>query len=107
MGLLRLYNGERNDTRGVSNMRASVLRSRRSASSSCAGARTAMRHKFLMHMIIETRNDRDAAEIAKKLKEILEGSMGRMAIESQGIRLARVDGKPDGQPLVYAPKREP
>lgn len=61
----------------------------------------------MMHMIIETRNDHDAVEIAKKLKEILEGSMGRMAIESQGIRLARADGQPDGQPVVYAPKREP
>ena len=105
--MLRLYNSERNDTRGVSNMRASVLRSCRSAPSFCAGACTAMKHKFLMHMIIETRNDHDAAEIAKKLKEILEGSMGRMAIESQGIRLARADGQPDGQPVVYAPKREP
>jgi hypothetical protein len=62
-----------------------------------------MKHKILMHFILETRDDRDAAEIAKKLEGLLKKSIVRMAIEAEGIRLAHGDGKP----VVYAPTREP
>ena len=62
-----------------------------------------MRHRILMHFIVETRDDRDAAEIAKKLNDLLKTSLVRMAIQSEGIQLAHGDGRP----VVYAPTREP
>jgi hypothetical protein len=62
-----------------------------------------MRHKILMHMIVETRDDRDAAEIAKKLDKLLKTPIVRMAIDGEGIRLAYGDGRP----VVYTPQREP
>lgn len=55
-----------------------------------------------MHMIVETYDDRDAADIAKKLDKLLKTPMVRMAIDSEGIRLAYGDGRP----VVYAPTRE-
>ena len=61
-----------------------------------------MRHRQLVHFIVETRDDRDAAEIAKKLGKLLTGPLARMAITSEGIQLANGDGRP----VVYAPKRE-
>ena len=61
-----------------------------------------MKHKILMHFVVETRDDRDAAEIARKLDKLLKTPLVRMAIEGEGIRLAHGDGKP----VVYAPTRE-
>ena len=66
-----------------------------------------MRHKILMHFIVETRDDHDAAEISKKLQGLLEKPLARMAIQSEGIQIARKPGQPDGQPVVYVPTREP
>jgi hypothetical protein len=62
-----------------------------------------MKHRIMMHFIVETRDDRDAAEIAKKLSGLLKTSLVRLAIQGEGIKLA--DG--DGKPIVYAPQREP
>ena len=62
-----------------------------------------MRHKILLHMIVETRDDLDATEISKKLESLLKTSLVRMAIESEGIHLAHGDGRP----VVYRPTREP
>jgi hypothetical protein len=61
-----------------------------------------MRHKILMHFVVETRDDRDASEIAMKLDKLLKTPLVRMAIHNEGIRLAYGDGKP----VVYAPTRE-
>lgn len=62
-----------------------------------------MKYRQLVHFIIEARDDRDAAEVAKKLDGLLKTSLVRMAIQGEGIRLAHGDGSP----VVYAPKREP
>jgi hypothetical protein len=62
-----------------------------------------MKHRIMMHFIVETRDDRDTAEIAKKLSGLLKTSLVRLAIQGEGIKLA--DG--DGKPIVYAPQREP
>jgi len=61
-----------------------------------------MMYKVLIHMVIDARDDRHAAEDAKKLADLLKHPMVKMAIEGDGIRLAGGDGKP----VVYAPKRE-
>jgi hypothetical protein len=55
-----------------------------------------------MHFVIVARDDREAAEVAKKLDKLLKTSLVRMAIESEGVRLAYGDGRP----VVYAPTRE-
>ena len=62
-----------------------------------------MKHKISMHIIVETRNDQEAVEIAKKLDKLLKTPLVRMAIQGEGVKLA--DG--DGKPVVYAPQREP
>ena len=85
------------------NVRAFVLCPRGSVTDAHAGARSTMKHKISMCIIVETRDDRDAAEIAKKLQGLLKTSLVRMAIQSEGIRLAHEDGRP----VVYAPQREP
>ncbi len=61
-----------------------------------------MRHRILVHFVVETRDDRDAAGIAKKLNELLKSSLVRMAIQSEGIQLAHGDGRP----VVYTPTRD-
>jgi hypothetical protein len=65
------------------------------------------KYRQLVHFIIEARDDRDASDVARKLKELLEGPVARMAIQGSGIKLAQKTGQPDGQPVVYTPKREP
>jgi hypothetical protein len=55
-----------------------------------------------MHFVIEARDDREAAEVAKKLDKLLKTPLVRMAIEGEGVRLA--DG--NGRPVVYTPTRE-
>lgn len=68
-----------------------------------------MRYKLLMHFVIEARDDREAAEVAKKLDEkLLKSALVRMAIQSEGIQLARgrTPEEADGRPVVYAPTRE-
>jgi hypothetical protein len=62
-----------------------------------------MKYKILMHFIIEARDDRDAADVAKKLDGLLKSPFVRIAIQGEGVRPA--DG--DGKPVVYAPQREP
>jgi hypothetical protein len=68
-----------------------------------------MRHKIMLHIVVETRSDRDASEIAKKLDGLLKTSLVRMAIQNEGIQLAPGDAtNPEpGRPVVYAPQREP
>lgn len=66
-------------------------------------ARCAMRHKIMMHVIVETRDDRNATEIAKKLRTLLKTPLVRMAIQGEGVQLAYEDGRP----VVYAPQHEP
>jgi hypothetical protein len=61
-----------------------------------------MKYKQLVHFIIDARDDREAADVAKKLDGLLKTPLVRMAIQTEGIRLA--DG--DGRPVVYAPTRE-
>lgn len=62
-----------------------------------------MRYRQLVHFIVEARDDRDAAEVAKKLDRLLKTPLVRMAIEGEGVKLAHGDGRP----VVYAPKPEP
>lgn len=62
-----------------------------------------MRHKIMMHVVVETKDDRDASEIAKKLDKLIKSPLVRMAIQGEGVQLAHGDGKP----VVYAPQREP
>ena len=61
-----------------------------------------MRYRQLVHFIVEARDDRDAADVAKRLDKLLKTSLVRMAIESEGVKLAYGDGRP----VVYAPTRE-
>ena len=57
--------------------------------------------QMLMHFVIDAASEREANEVAVKLKKLLGTSLVRMAITSEGIKLA--DG--DGKPVVYAPTR--
>jgi len=61
-----------------------------------------VKYRMLMHFVIETRDEREANEAAVKLGKLLKTAVVRMAIGSEGIRLA--DG--DGKPVVYAPQRD-
>jgi hypothetical protein len=61
-----------------------------------------VKYKILMHVIIEARDDRDAAAVAKTLDKLLKTPLVRMAIDGEGIRLAHGDGRP----VVYSPTRE-
>jgi hypothetical protein len=61
-----------------------------------------MKHKILMHFVVETRDDLNAKEIAKKLESLLKTPLVRMAIQGEGVQLAYGDGRP----VVYAPQRE-
>jgi len=61
-----------------------------------------MKYRILMHVVVEARDDRDAAEVAIKLDKLFKTPMVRMGIQSDGIQLAYGDGRP----VVYAPKRE-
>lgn len=60
-----------------------------------------MRYRILMSVAVEAANDRQAHEHAKKLSELLKGPLVKMAVESEGIRLAG-----DGAPVVHQPRRE-
>ena len=62
-----------------------------------------MQYRLLSHLIIETRSREEAVAVAKKLHELLKSPMVRMAIQSEGIRLANGDGRP----VVYDPQPEP
>lgn len=62
-----------------------------------------MQYRLLAHFVIEARGPDDAAAVAKKLLSLLKSPMVRLAISSEGIRLAGGDGRP----VVYAPKPEP
>jgi hypothetical protein len=55
-----------------------------------------------MHFVIEARDDRDAAEVAKKLDKLLKTPLVRIAIQGEDVQLAHGDGRP----VVYAPTRE-
>jgi hypothetical protein len=61
-----------------------------------------MRYRVLMHFVIESRDDQEAATIAKKLDGLLKTPLVRMAIQGEGVQLAHGDGRP----VVYAPTRE-
>lgn len=61
-----------------------------------------MKYKMLMHFVVEARDEREANEVAVKLDKLLKTALVRMAIGSEGIRLA--DG--DGKPVVYKPTRD-
>lgn len=61
-----------------------------------------MRHKILMHIVVDTRDDQHALDVAKKLEKLLKEPMVRMAIKDEGIQLAHGDGRP----VVYSPTRE-
>lgn len=61
-----------------------------------------MTYKILMHVVVESRSDQDAMQVAKKLEKLLKEPMVRMAIRDEGIQLAHGDGRP----VVYAPTRE-
>lgn len=88
----------------MSTVRSSVLYPWRCAATVAyvtAGA-AVVKYRQLVHFIIEARDDREAAEVAKKLDKLLKGPIARMAITGEGIQLAHGDGRP----VVYAPKRE-
>jgi hypothetical protein len=61
-----------------------------------------MRYRVLAHFVIEARDDAHAVELAKKFEALLKHPMVRMAIDSEGIRLAEGNGRP----VVYSPQRE-
>jgi hypothetical protein len=61
-----------------------------------------MNYRQLMHFVIVARDDREAADVAKKLDKLLKTPLVRMAIQGEGVQLAYGDGRP----VVYAPTRE-
>ena len=60
-----------------------------------------MRYRIVMSVEIHASSDRQAHEQAKKLLVLLKGPLVKMAVESEGIRLAD-----DGRPIVHQPQRE-
>ena len=58
-----------------------------------------MKYQVLMAVTIEARTPQEAAAHAVKLKELVKNPLVRMAIESEGVRLA------NGEPVVYTPQQ--
>ena len=56
----------------------------------------------MMSMEVDARDERQAYEYAKKLRELLKSPLVKMAVEGEGIRLAQGNG----QPIVHQPQRE-
>jgi len=57
-----------------------------------------MRYRILLSVDVNANNDRQAADWAKKLGDLLKNPLVTMSIEGEGIRV-------DGQPQVYQPQR--
>ena len=68
----------------------------RDAAPSRRGA--SVKYQVLMAVTIEARTPQEAAAHAVKLKELVKNPLVRMAIESEGVRLA------NGEPVVYTPQ---
>jgi len=60
-----------------------------------------MRYRIAMSIEVNAGSDMEAYQYAEKLAALLKSPMGRMAVESEGIRLAG-----DGHPVVHLPQRE-
>jgi hypothetical protein len=59
-------------------------------------------YRILAHLVVEARDDREAAAVAKKIEGLLKTAMFRMAVAGEGVQLAGGDGRP----VVYQPQRE-
>jgi hypothetical protein len=59
-----------------------------------------MRYTVTVSMKIEARDDSEAHEHALKLKKLLESPLVRIAVESEGVKLAQ-----GASPVVYQPQR--
>lgn len=61
-----------------------------------------MRYRVMISVAVEAHSERQAEDQARKLKELLSGPLVKLAVESEGVRLAEGDGRP----IVYQPQRE-
>lgn len=61
-----------------------------------------MRFRIMMSIEVEARDDREALEYAMKFSELLKSPLVKMAVQSEGIRLANGDGRV----VVHQPTRE-
>lgn len=58
-----------------------------------------MAHRILVHIDVASRDDREAAEWAVKLDELLKNPFVRATIEAEGVRMVDLQ--------VYQPTRSP
>jgi len=61
-----------------------------------------VKYRIAMSVEVDARDDNQAHDFAVKLKGLLSSPLVRMAVEGEGVRLSRGDGKP----VVHQPQRQ-